>query len=133
MTGVAIVACLLAEAAIGYGLWRQAVRLRAQQATLARARQRLAEAERARQAREALEVNRQRVEDTVDWTTATVESVHRTISDLSFDLWGEHGGPARTIHDRTSERVYSGIREVNRGVGSFLSGLLDGRNRDRRD
>lgn len=127
---VAIIACLLVEAGLGYLLWRQAVHLRSRRARLVRARYRLAENQRIAGARAELEANRQRMEETVDWTTASVETIHRAISDLSFDLAGHENGPARTVHDRTSERVYSGIREVNRGVGSLLSGLLDDRHRD---
>lgn len=84
-------------------------------------------------AREELETNRRRVEQTVDWTTASVETIHRAISDLSFDLCGRTNGPARTVHDRTSEHIYGGIRDVNKGVGRLLSGLLDPDDRDRRD
>lgn len=131
MTIAWIIVCLLAEAGLGYLFWRQARRLRSRRAELVRAKYRLAENQRIAKARADLEANRQRVEETIDWTTASVETIHRAISDLSFDLAGREGGPARTVHDRTSERVYSGIREVNRGVGSFLSGLLDERRRGR--
>lgn len=128
---VAIILCLLVDIGLGYLLWKGVKLLRARQAALLRARYNLAENNRIVQARLDLEANRQRFEDTVDMTTASVESIHRAISDLSFDVLGQRKGPARTIHDHTSERVYSGIREVNRGVGSLLSGLLGERRRDR--
>lgn len=131
MTIAAVIVCLLVEVGLGYLLWRQAALVRSHRAKLVRARHRLAENQRVARARADLEANRQRVEDTVDWTTASVETIHRAISDLSFDLAGNETGPARTVHDRTSERVYGGIRQVNRGVGSLLSGLLDDRTRDR--
>lgn len=132
MVVTAVVVCLLLEAAIGYGLWRQLVRLRSQQAAVAKARQRLSEARSVIRAREELEANRQRVETTVDWTTASVESIHRSISDLSFGLWGDDNCVARHIHDRTTDQVYDTIREVNRGVGSLLSSLLDQDKSERR-
>lgn len=134
MTAVAVVICLLLEAGLGYGLWRAAIHLRRRQGQLLRARHQLAESRRIVQARIDLEAGLQRVEDTVDWTTASVEAIHRAVSDLSFDLAGqEEDGHARTVHDRASKQVYTSIREVNRGVGGLLSGLLDERRRDRDD
>lgn len=131
MIVVVVVFCLLVEAGLGYMLWRQLQRVRSHRVALVAVDYCLAERDRISQARADLETSRQRVEETVDWTTESVETIHRMISDLSFDLTGQRAGPARTIHDHTSERIYSGIRGVNRGVGSFLSGLLDERPRDR--
>lgn len=129
----AVIVCLLVDIGLGYLLWKGGKLLRARQAAVVRARYNLAENNRIVRGRADLEANRQRFEDAINTTTASVESIHRAISDLSFDILGQRKGPARTIHDSTSERVYNGIREVNRGVGDLLSGLLGERDHDRDD
>jgi len=122
---VVAVACIV--------VWRVLGALRAVDVQLDRLEARLAEARRAARASNELETRRKQIEDTVDWGTASIETIHRTIADLSFDLWGPPSNPAREVHDRTVEQVYGTVRYVNRGVGTLLSGLLDPERRKRED
>ncbi|MDT0618208.1 hypothetical protein RM531_06955 [Salinisphaera sp. P385] len=128
-----VIACLLLQAIVAAVLWRLHGRLRADGRDLAGLQARLADARREVQARHDLEANRQLVEETVDFATASVERIHRAVADLSFDLCGSGSRPAREVHDHTSSLVYRQIRGTNRGIGRLVSGLLKPPARDHRD
>lgn len=125
---------LLLEALAAGLLWCCYRQLLAGEHALGRGRARLADARREVQARHDLEANRQLVEETVDFATASVERIHRAVADLSFDLCGSSGSrPVREVHDHTSGLVYRQIRGTNRGIGKLMSGLLKPPARDDRD
>lgn len=124
---------LLLEAMAAGLLWRCYRQLSAGEHALGRWRARLADARREVQARHDLEANRQLVEETVDFATASVERIHRIVADLSFDLCGSGSRPVREAHDHTSGLVYRQIRGTNRGIGRLMSGLLKPPARDDRD
>ncbi len=128
-----VVICLLLQAAVATVLWRIHGRLRGDGRDLAGLQARLADARREVQARHDLEANRQLLEETVDFATASVERIHRAIADLSFDLCGPGSRPAREVHNQTSSLVYRQIRGTNRGIGRLMSGLLKPPGHDDRD
>lgn len=130
---VACLLILLIEAlAVGL-LWRCHHQVLAGEQAVAWWQSRLADARREVQARHDLEANRQLVEETVNFATASVERIHRAIADLSFDLCGSGSRPVREVHDHTSGLVYRQIRGTNRGIGKLMSGLLKPPARDDRD
>lgn len=114
-------------------LWRVHRRLSGGERDATRLQARLADARREVQARHDLEANRQLLEETVDFATASVERIHRAVADLSFDLCGSGSRPAREVHDQTSSLVYRQIRGTNRGIGRLMSGLLKPPGHDDRD
>lgn len=74
----------------------------------------------------------ERLTEAVDLSTKTIENIHRSISDTSFDLIQSVRPvekPAQVIrkaHNITAREVYGSIRKVNRLVGD-LSRLTQSR------
>jgi hypothetical protein len=73
------------------------------------------------------------VEQTVEIGSKVVESVHRSITDTTFNVIDALATQAYTkdtakkvqeVHDQTVEGVYKTIREVNKQVGGLASSFL---------
>ncbi len=69
------------------------------------------------------------VTQAVDISTHSVEKIHKTISDTSFNLIGAMSPvpqPSKAIHkahDMTAKGIYGSIRRVNRLVGDLSKNL----------
>ena len=79
------------------------------------------------EARDKLRLRQQRIEQAVDTTTGSVETVHRALADLSFDLWGRGAHHSRARHDEYADQVYDTVRSANKLVGKWVSGWLGDR------
>ena len=72
------------------------------------------------------------VQDGVHHGTTAVEQVHRAVASRPFDVLEAVpviGGPTRGVrvaHDTMLTLVYGAIRGVNRIVGGFADGVLEG-------
>lgn len=106
------------------------VRLRAIESRVAAMRIGLAEIRCYAEARTRLQQQQKQFEQAVEGTTNSVETVHRALANLSFDLWGNDSRDLRARHDVHAERLYDGVRRVNRSLGRLTGNLLGG---DRRD
>lgn len=69
-------------------------------------------------------------EEVIDKGATIVETVHKTISEITFGILESTPGTGppskivRKIHDRTAAGVYDSIRSINKGIGKITSGLL---------
>jgi len=72
----------------------------------------------------------QLAEQVVDKGTSVVETVHKTISGITFGLLEKTPVPRSTskvikdIHDKTSDGVYSKIRTINKQIGEVTKDIL---------
>lgn len=116
-------AMLVLEAAFVVLLWRTSRALGQAQVQVRVIHASLAEAACLAQALQTLKVRQKKIEYAVDATTDSVETIHRALANLSFDLWGSDG--TRQRHDRHAQRVYSGVHGVNRLLGKWAGDWLD--------
>lgn len=105
-------------------IWRLWPKLRLAHIQLVNLRKALAEIACYAEARERLKRRQQGIEQAVNSTTDSVESIHRALSDFSFDLWGRDAHRTRAVHDQRVEQVYGAVRGVNRLIGSWTNSWL---------
>ena len=55
-----------------------------------------------------------------------MESVHRALADLSFNLWGAADSPARERYHQRASQVYTGVRVANRLLSKWTGDWLGG-------
>ena len=69
------------------------------------------------------------LEDVVDKSVRAVEEIHRSISDLPFNVlerlgvMAEGGGEVKKVHDTSVAAIYETIREVNSRVAKLTDEL----------
>lgn len=126
-------ALLVLEAALAVTFWRSGCGLTQTHAQTRRLHAALAEIERLAQARERLREKHRKLEQSLDATTDSVESVHRALADLSFNLWGHGDAAARARHHQRADKVYGGVRTANRLLSKWAGKWLDGDGRNDQD
>lgn len=71
------------------------------------------------------------VQETVDRGVSGVETIHRAIADIPFDVLERSGKlderteTVRTLHHNTLASVYSTIRRVNHEVGDLATSIFE--------
>lgn len=121
-----LVAMFVLEAAFAVLLWRNWRLLGQAQAQVRAIHVSLAEIACLAHARQTLKARQKKIKDTVDATTDSVETIHRALANLSFDLWGNTS--ARERHDHRAQKIYGGVRGVNRLLGKWTEDWLDHKN-----
>ncbi len=70
------------------------------------------------------------VQDTIDWTTTSIEGIHRAIATIPLDVMRQSGFLEQTandvdaLQDRSISAVYDTVRDINRRFGDLASDLL---------
>lgn len=119
-----LIVAVVVEMLLATVIWWLWPKLRRAQTQLISLRSALAEIACYAEARERLKRRQQGIEQAVNSTTDSVESIHRALTDFSFDLWGRDAHRTRAAHDQRVEQVYGTVRGINRLIGSWTSSWL---------
>lgn len=81
-----------------------------------------------------MQERQKKFEQVVDSTADSVESIHRSLANFSFDLGGPDAEQTRATHDQRVEQVYGSVRGINRLIGKWAGNwLTGGSDSDRKD
>lgn len=75
--------------------------------------------------RREAQMTQKQIEGVIDQGSYSVESIHRSIADLSFELFGGSDRPLYDLHTHTVDHVYDRVRKTNKLAGRLFSRLID--------